>query len=131
MLSVWSSVFSQNIVGKDFLPRGSGIVTRRPLVLQLIHLHPPSSEEAQDANSDRQPTEYAEFLHTNQRFYDFADVRNEIENETKRVTGNNKGISKLPSASGRASLANNAYRFTDAAAAAILQFTSSSTPNAC
>ena len=24
-------------VGRDFLPRGSGIVTRRPLVLQLIH----------------------------------------------------------------------------------------------
>ena len=28
----------ENIVGKDFLPRGSGIVTRRPLILQLIHL---------------------------------------------------------------------------------------------
>jgi len=27
----------QNIVGRDFLPRGTGIVTRRPLVLQLIH----------------------------------------------------------------------------------------------
>lgn len=27
----------ENIVGKDFLPRGIGIVTRRPLILQLIH----------------------------------------------------------------------------------------------
>jgi dynamin 1-like protein len=27
----------QNIVGRDFLPRGTGIVTRRPLVLQLIN----------------------------------------------------------------------------------------------
>ncbi|KAJ3062339.1 vacuolar protein sorting-associated protein 1, partial [Rhizoclosmatium hyalinum] len=27
----------ENIVGKDFLPRGAGIVTRRPLVLQLIN----------------------------------------------------------------------------------------------
>jgi dynamin 1-like protein len=27
----------ETIVGRDFLPRGSGIVTRRPLVLQLIH----------------------------------------------------------------------------------------------
>ena len=27
----------ENIVGKDFLPRGSGIVTRRPLILQLIY----------------------------------------------------------------------------------------------
>ena len=25
------------IVGRDFLPRGSGIVTRRPLLLQLLH----------------------------------------------------------------------------------------------
>lgn len=28
----------ENIVGKDFLPRGTGIVTRRPLVLQLISI---------------------------------------------------------------------------------------------
>lgn len=27
----------ENIVGKDFLPRGSGIVTRRPLILQLLY----------------------------------------------------------------------------------------------
>lgn len=27
----------ESIVGKDFLPRGSGIVTRRPLVLQLFN----------------------------------------------------------------------------------------------
>ena len=26
----------ENLVGRDFLPRGAGIVTRRPLVLQLI-----------------------------------------------------------------------------------------------
>lgn len=28
----------ENIVGKDFLPRGAGIVTRRPLILQLINV---------------------------------------------------------------------------------------------
>ena len=28
----------ENIVGRDFLPRGAGIVTRRPLVLQLINV---------------------------------------------------------------------------------------------
>ena len=27
----------ETIVGRDFLPRGQGIVTRRPLILQLIH----------------------------------------------------------------------------------------------
>lgn len=28
----------ESIVGKEFLPRGNGIVTRRPLILQLVHL---------------------------------------------------------------------------------------------
>ena len=27
----------ESLVGRDFLPRGSGIVTRRPLILQLIN----------------------------------------------------------------------------------------------
>ncbi len=27
----------ENFVGEDFLPRGSGIVTRRPLILQLVN----------------------------------------------------------------------------------------------
>uniref|UniRef100_A0A674IYG1 Dynamin-type G domain-containing protein n=1 Tax=Terrapene triunguis TaxID=2587831 RepID=A0A674IYG1_9SAUR len=33
----------ESIVGRDFLPRGSGIVTRRPLVLQLVNV--PSLED--------------------------------------------------------------------------------------
>ena len=28
----------ENIVGRDFLPRGSGIVTRCPLILQLVYV---------------------------------------------------------------------------------------------
>ena len=27
----------ENIVGLDFLPRGSGVVTRRPLEMRLVH----------------------------------------------------------------------------------------------
>lgn len=34
----------ENIVGRDFLPRGTGIVTRRPLVLQLINI-PPAKDQ--------------------------------------------------------------------------------------
>ncbi len=30
----------ENIVGLDFLPRGSGVVTRRPLELRLVHIDP-------------------------------------------------------------------------------------------
>ena len=41
--------------------------------------------------------EWAEFLHTgSQKFVDFEKVRTEIEAETDRETGGNKGISKRP-----------------------------------
>ncbi|XP_068644297.1 dynamin-related protein 5A [Aristolochia californica] len=73
----------ESIVGKDFLPRGSGIVTRRPLVLQLHKI-----EEGR---------EYAEFLHLpRKRFTDFAAVRKEISDETDRETGRSKQISPVP-----------------------------------
>jgi GTPase SAR1 family protein len=74
----------ESIVGKDFLPRGSGIVTRRPLVLQLQRL-----EEGR---------EYAEFAHApRKRFTDFAAVRKEIADETDRETGrSSKQISSVP-----------------------------------
>lgn len=41
--------------------------------------------------------EYAEFLHCKGRkFVDFDEVRLEIEAETDRITGSNKGISPVP-----------------------------------
>lgn len=41
--------------------------------------------------------EHAEFLHQKgKRYTDFHDVRQEIEDETSRVTGTNKGISPIP-----------------------------------
>ncbi|XP_047146365.1 dynamin-1-like protein isoform X1 [Hydra vulgaris] len=40
----------ENIVGKDFLPRGSGIVTRRPLILQLIHV-PKTTKKLEENHS--------------------------------------------------------------------------------
>ncbi|PAN48371.1 hypothetical protein GQ55_9G391400 [Panicum hallii var. hallii] len=74
----------ESIVGRDFLPRGSGIVTRRPLVLQL--------HKTQDGAQ-----EYAEFLHLpKRRFTDFSLVRKEIEDETDRLTGKTKQISPVP-----------------------------------
>lgn len=86
-------------MGRDFLPRGSGIVTRRPLVLQLIHLSTPSSSPTDlgPQQSSSSAVEYGEFLHLpNRRFTDFGDIKKEIENETLRVAGSNKGISRLP-----------------------------------
>ncbi|KAA8529767.1 hypothetical protein F0562_034133 [Nyssa sinensis] len=74
----------ESIVGRDFLPRGSGIVTRRPLVLQLH-------------KTEGNQSEYAEFLHApKKRFTDFAAVRKEIADETDRITGKSKKISNIP-----------------------------------
>ncbi|XP_076454703.1 dynamin-1-like isoform X3 [Babylonia areolata] len=79
--SAGKSSVLENFVGRDFLPRGSGIVTRRPLVLQLFNSR----------------NEYAEFVHTKgKKFTDFSLVRKEIEDETDRATGQNKGISNIP-----------------------------------
>lgn len=41
--------------------------------------------------------EYGEFLHCKgKKFVDFDEIRREIEAETDRVTGSNKGISNIP-----------------------------------
>lgn len=136
---------------RDFLPRGSGIVTRRPLILQLVnnvagecvclvHLHIPASLTSLPFTWPLSCslqlgtlsvvcclhlfnfilslvlfsltllctfvflcphvnvcTEYAEFLHCKgKKFVDFDEVRAEIEAETDRITGSNKGISPVP-----------------------------------
>jgi GTPase SAR1 family protein len=74
----------ESIVGRDFLPRGSGIVTRRPLVLQLH-------------KTDEGSRDYAEFLHQpRKKFTDFAQVRKEIADETDRITGRSKQVSSVP-----------------------------------
>lgn len=41
----------ESLVGRDFLPRGSGIVTRRPLVLQLVNV-PPMQERLKIENGN-------------------------------------------------------------------------------
>lgn len=45
----------ENIVGLDFLPRGSGVVTRRPLELRLVHIDPRNSPATQ-ASPRKSPT---------------------------------------------------------------------------
>lgn len=111
----------ESIVMRDFLPRGKDIVTRRPLILQLVHrpciymdalddvgraksrsndllrtmsslkLKPSTSQSTSDEE------EWGEFGHLGgQKFYDFHQIRREIEKETLRIAGSNKGISKQP-----------------------------------
>ncbi|KAG8956629.1 vacuolar protein sorting-associated protein 1 [Tulasnella sp. 424] len=85
----------ENIVGRDFLPRGTGIVTRRPLVLQLINRPAAANKPAADGNSN--PDEWGEFLHLpGQKFFDFNKIRDEIVRDTEAKTGKNAGISPVP-----------------------------------
>ena len=82
--SAGKSSVLESLVGRDFLPRGSGVVTRRPLILQLVH----TQGDGED---------WAQFMHKPAvRFTDFGQVRQEIVAETERLTGKNKGISRMP-----------------------------------
>jgi hypothetical protein len=116
-----TNALSRTQVGRDFLPRGSDIVTRRPLVLQLIKVpssgagssapvssasssaFPPSSPSAASngaACSGVRPggsSEWGEFLHMPGKvFTDFERIREEILAETERVVGGNKNVSDKP-----------------------------------
>lgn len=89
----------ENIVGRDFLPRGTGIVTRRPLVLQLTNIRAGSQTVNNEVKlkDDESADEWGEFLHLpGKKFYDFNEIRNEIVRETDAKTGKNAGISPMP-----------------------------------
>ncbi|KAM9807613.1 dynamin-1-like protein [Neosynchiropus ocellatus] len=86
----------ESLVGRDILPRGTGIVTRRPLILQLVHIEPEDRRKTSEENGI-DGDEWGKFLHTKNKIYtDFEEIRREIESETERITGNNKGISDEP-----------------------------------
>uniref|UniRef100_A0A3Q2P7L4 Dynamin-1-like protein n=1 Tax=Fundulus heteroclitus TaxID=8078 RepID=A0A3Q2P7L4_FUNHE len=83
----------ESLVGRDLLPRGTGIVTRRPLILQLVNVDPADGRKNEDGDVE----EWGKFLHTKNKIYaDFDEIRQEIESETERVSGTNKGISDDP-----------------------------------
>ena len=114
----------ENIVGRDFLPRvpvslpgdlsffSSSTSRRMRRPNQPIRpspspylRHPLSSAPPLRPRSTRTPAstspvsheEWGEFLHVpGQRYYDFSQIRREIEIETSRIAGNNKGINRLP-----------------------------------
>lgn len=86
----------ESLVGRDILPRGTGIVTRRPLILQLVHI---DSDDRRKSNEENgiDGEEWGKFLHTKNKIYtNFDEIRHEIEAETDRVSGINKGISDDP-----------------------------------
>ncbi|XP_065619589.1 dynamin-related protein 3B [Quercus suber] len=76
------------LVGRDFLPRGCDICTRRPLVLML------ENRPRNAADDDDDGAEWGEFRHLpGKRFYDFSRIRREIQAETEREAGQNRGVS--------------------------------------
>ncbi|XP_069484296.1 dynamin-1-like protein isoform X1 [Ambystoma mexicanum] len=87
----------ESLVGRDLLPRGTGIVTRRPLVLQLVHVSPEDRRKTVTDDNGLEAEEWGKFLHTKNKLYsEFDEIRQEIESETERISGNNKGISSEP-----------------------------------
>lgn len=74
----------ENIVGLNFLPRGEGVCTRRPLELRLVHTFDNSPPWAKFEDMGEQ------------KFTNFDDVRRGIERLTDEVAGTRKAIIDNP-----------------------------------
>ncbi|XP_060516978.1 dynamin-1-like protein isoform X2 [Cylas formicarius] len=87
----------ESLVGKSFLPRGTGIVTRRPLILQLVYCPKEDKEHRNAKDGTIELEDWGVFLHAKDKiFREFQDIRQEIEEETNRIAGSNKGICPEP-----------------------------------
>uniref|UniRef100_A0A671VIL6 dynamin GTPase n=1 Tax=Sparus aurata TaxID=8175 RepID=A0A671VIL6_SPAAU len=56
----------ESLVGRDILPRGTGVVTRRPLILQLVHIDPEDRRKSNEENGN--VTKISRFLSKNNHF---------------------------------------------------------------
>lgn len=82
--SAGKSSLLESIVGFDFLPRGDGVVTRRPLELRLVH-----AVDVKEA--------YGVFeKYSNEKFKDFAKIRDKIVEYTNKDAGLKKSIINTP-----------------------------------
>nr|XP_027202792.1 dynamin-A-like [Dermatophagoides pteronyssinus] len=81
--SAGKSSVIESIVGYDFLPRGDGVVTRRPLELRLAH-RPNTVLTASFPNNSPE------------KFSNLAQVKNKIQQYTDEIAGKNKGIVSEP-----------------------------------
>ena len=83
--SAGKSSVLESIVGLDFLPRGDGVCTRRPLELRLTHLH--DTAKAWAVFPEEIP---------GKKFNDMKEVRANIEMLTDKVCGKSKDIVDKP-----------------------------------
>jgi len=97
----------ENIVGRDFLPRGNNMVTRRPLVLQLLNSatvlglnssNAGSNSPGSSASTTSQDAtlEWGEFSHKPGKFTDYSQIKAEIIRETERLVGQTNTVSPEP-----------------------------------
>lgn len=72
-------------------------MTRRPLVLQLVHTPKDDREYRSAEDGTLDVDEWGTFLHQKSRIYkNFDEICREIETETDRMAGSNKGICPEP-----------------------------------
>ncbi|XP_047004561.1 dynamin-1-like protein [Schistocerca americana] len=87
----------EGFVGRSFLPRGVGMVTRRPLLLRLVHSPKGDTRHRSLGQGTLQLEAFGIFRHKNNEvFKDFGEIRKEIDRETDKVAGTGKGISAEP-----------------------------------
>lgn len=67
--SAGKSSVLENLVGRDFLPRGTGIVTRRPLILQLNHVALDDESKRRRSNGTLLTDDWAMFEHTGSKVF--------------------------------------------------------------
>jgi GTP-binding protein EngB required for normal cell division len=84
--SAGKSSLLESIVGMDFLPRGDGVVTRRPLELRLVHVPHGQNDKP-----------YGIFeKYKDKKFYNFDEIRDMINKLTDELCGVSKGIVDNP-----------------------------------
>ncbi|MES1901894.1 MAG: Dynamin-related GTPase protein [Paramarteilia canceri] len=86
----------ERMIGREFLPKGSGIVTKRPLIIQMNHVT--SGKGIIIFAIYNIYKESYEFAHKSGHiFYSTSDVMNEIVAETERVCGTDRSaVSEIP-----------------------------------
>jgi replication fork clamp-binding protein CrfC len=83
--SAGKSSLLEGVCGLNFLPRGSGIVTRRPLELRMVRSNVPSPYFI-----------FPKDFGTDKKFFNPDEVRRTIESLTSKVAGDEKTISDDP-----------------------------------
>lgn len=86
----------ESILGKSFLPRGTGGVTQTPVVVKMVKNSDKGKQSLINNTDSNNITEWVEFLHKHEKVYiDGKAVRDEIESRTKYLVGANKDIFQI------------------------------------